>query len=61
VGSRESLFLRGKDPLMAKEGAEKVVRETKSVPQRLKLHCKHDPCGTAEAVPLSKTNFFSIF
>ena len=31
----------------------------KSVPQRLKPHCKCATCGTAEAVPLSKTDFFS--
>ena len=28
--------------------------------QRLKPHCKYDVCGTAEAVRLSKTGFFSI-
>jgi hypothetical protein len=43
----------------AKEGAEKVLHETKSVPQRLKPHCEQSICGTAEAVPLSKTDFFS--
>jgi hypothetical protein len=39
---------------------KKVAREANSVPQRLKPHCKHDACGTAEAVPLSKADFFSI-
>jgi hypothetical protein len=39
---------------------KKVPREATSVPQRLKPHCKNDVCGTAEAVPLSKTEFFSI-
>jgi hypothetical protein len=42
----------------AKEGAEKVPHETKSVPQRLKPHYEQSTCGTAEAVPLSKTDFF---
>jgi hypothetical protein len=42
-----------------KEGAEKVPHETKIVPQRLKAHCEQCTCGTAEAVPLSKTDFFS--
>jgi hypothetical protein len=42
----------------AEEGAEKVLRETKSVPQRLKPHYEQSTCGTAEAVPLSKTDFF---
>jgi hypothetical protein len=44
----------------AKEAAEKVASWRKSVPQRLKPHCKCMTCGTAEAVPLSKTDFFSI-
>ena len=43
----------------ALEGAEKVASWRKSVPQRLKPHCKCVTCGTAEAVPLSKTDFFS--
>src|SRR5437868_11384402 len=43
----------------AKEGAEKVPREIKNVPQRLKPRCKQSAFGTAEAVPLSKTDFFS--
>jgi hypothetical protein len=43
----------------AKEIAEKVHRKTKNVPQRLKPHYKQSTCGTAEAVPLSKTDFFS--
>src|SRR5271170_1239231 len=38
-------------------GAEKVLRETKNVPQRLKPHCEQGLCSTAEAVPLSKTTF----
>jgi hypothetical protein len=47
---------------MAKEDAERLSglkkRLTKqSVPQRLKPHVKRDFCGTAEAVPLSKTDF----
>jgi hypothetical protein len=33
----------------------------KSVPQRLKPRCEQSRCGTAKAVPLSKTDFFSIF
>src|SRR6266702_4653278 len=39
----------------AKEGAEKVATEEKSVPQRLKPHYKRGTYGTAEAVPLSET------
>ena len=42
-----------------KRVAEKVPREIKNVPQRLKPHCKQSAFGTAEAVPLSKTDFFS--
>ena len=30
------------------------------VPQRLKPRCQESSCGTAEAVPLSKTGFFNI-
>ena len=44
----------------AEEGAEKVVLQTKSVPQRLKPHCKENIYGTAEAVPLSETDFLSL-
>jgi hypothetical protein len=40
-----------------KEGAEKVSRKTKNVPQRLKPRCEQSTFGTAEAVPLSKTTF----
>jgi hypothetical protein len=40
-----------------KKGAEKVPRERKSVPQRLKPRRKQNSFGTAEAVPLSKTDF----
>jgi hypothetical protein len=43
----------------AKEGAEKVPCAIKSVPQRLKPRCEQSTFGTAEAVPLSKTDFFS--
>jgi hypothetical protein len=41
----------------AEEGAEKVAHEANSRPQRLKPHCQQNACGTAEAVPLSKTDF----
>jgi hypothetical protein len=41
------------------EDAEKVPRAIKSVPQRLKPRCEQSTFGTAEAVPLSKTDFFS--
>jgi len=41
------------------EAAEKVVAKLKSVPQRLKPQSKCSTYGTAEAVPLSKTAFFS--
>ncbi len=40
----------------AEEGAEEVAARTKSVPQRLKPHGDEASYGTAEAVPLSKTN-----
>ena len=43
----------------AEEGAEKMPRGPKSVPQRLKPHCKQSSFGTAEAVPLSETDFFN--
>jgi len=45
----------------AKENAEKGDATNQNVPQRLKPHCKCVTCGTAEAVPLSKTDFFSTF
>jgi hypothetical protein len=35
----------------------KRARGANSIPLRLKSHCKHDACGTAEAVPLSKNGF----
>ncbi len=41
------------------EGAEKVVAATKGVPQRLKPCSKGCTYGTAKAVPLSETDFFS--
>jgi hypothetical protein len=41
-----------------KRCGEKVPREIKSVPQRLKPRCEQGTFGTAEAVPLSKTDFF---
>jgi hypothetical protein len=53
-------FMRRVERPKAEEGAEKVAVQTKSVPQRLKPHCKKSTYGTAEAVPLSKTDFFSI-
>jgi hypothetical protein len=37
--------------------AEKVPPQTKSVPQRLKPRRQQSSYGTAEAVPLSKTDF----
>jgi hypothetical protein len=43
----------------AEESAEKVPAKTKSVPQRLKPPCEQSTFGTAEAVPLSKADFFS--
>jgi len=62
-GSLEQILNRyslGEIPSGAKEGAEKVASWRKDVPQRLKPHCKQGSCGTAEAVPLSKTDFFCI-
>ena len=41
----------------AGQAAEKVVLVPRIVPQRLKPRCEHYICGTAEAVPLSKTEF----
>jgi hypothetical protein len=38
----------------------KVLREIKSVPQRLKPLYERSTCGTAEAVPLSKTDFSTL-
>jgi hypothetical protein len=46
--------------LRAREGAEKAIRGEKNVPQRLKPHCRCATCGTAEAVPLSKTDFSAL-
>jgi hypothetical protein len=43
----------------AKEGAEKGGAANQNVPQGLKPHCKQNTSGTAEAVPLSKADFFS--
>jgi hypothetical protein len=43
----------------AKEGAEKVALQTEDVPQGLKPYCKQNTSGTAEAVPLSKTDFLN--
>jgi hypothetical protein len=45
--------------LGVEEGAEKVPERAKSVPQRLKPNSQHAAYGTAKAVPLSKTGFFS--
>jgi hypothetical protein len=39
----------------------KVLSEIKSVPQRLKPRYERSTCGTAEAVPLSKTDFQHFF
>jgi len=41
------------------EAAEKVALWRRSVPQRLKPHCKQGSCGTGKPVHLSKTDFFS--
>jgi hypothetical protein len=38
---------------------EKVENKAKTVPQRLKPDCKCGTYGTAEAVPLSKTEYFN--
>jgi hypothetical protein len=45
-------------PSRAKEGAEKAAIRRKGVPQGLKPRCKECIYGTAEAVPLSATEFF---
>jgi hypothetical protein len=36
-----------------------MLPETEIVPQRLKPHYEQSTCGTAEAVPLSKTDFLA--
>jgi hypothetical protein len=51
---------KARGTLKAKEDVEKCFAE-KGVPQRLKPHCEQNACGTAEAVPLSKTGSFSRF
>jgi hypothetical protein len=38
---------------------KKVENKAKTVPQRLKPDCKCGTYGTAEAVPLSKTEYFN--
>jgi hypothetical protein len=38
---------------------EKVENKAKTAPQRLKPDCKCGTYGTAEAVPLSKTEYFN--
>src|SRR5258708_38458031 len=38
---------------------EKIENKAKTVPQRLKPDCKCGTYGTAEAVPLSKTEYFN--
>jgi hypothetical protein len=43
-----------------REVLKKVPRE-KNVPQRLKPHYEQNICGTAEAVPLSETDFSAPF
>jgi hypothetical protein len=55
----DAAVIEGRHTPGAKEGAEKVPRAIKSVPQRLKPRCEQSTFGTAEAVPLSKTDFFS--
>jgi hypothetical protein len=40
-----------------KKAGEKLPAETESVPQGLKPRYNRNTCGTAEAVPLSKTDF----
>jgi hypothetical protein len=45
------------DIVPAEQDAEKVASADKSRPQRLKPEFKSGICGTAEAVPLSKTVF----
>jgi hypothetical protein len=40
---------------------EKGRNRAKPAPQRLKPHCKCSTYGTAEAVPLSRTEYFKKF
>jgi hypothetical protein len=47
-------------PSGGKEGAETFDAAQKSRPQRLKPFSFRGIYGTAEAVPLTKTRFFSI-
>jgi hypothetical protein len=48
-------------PAVSFWGAEKVVLQAKSVPQRLKPDCSSGSYGTGEPVPLSKTEFSALF
>jgi hypothetical protein len=45
-------------PSGAKQAAGKVRLQGRTVPQRLKPRCKQETYGTAEAVPLTKRDFF---
>jgi hypothetical protein len=39
--------------------SRRSFEKAEAVPQRLKPHCQSSTCGTAEAVPLSKTGYFN--
>jgi len=54
MASEDGSYLRAKEVLKSRLAAKK------SVPPRLKPHCKCAICGTAEAVPLSKTDFSAL-
>ena len=50
-------FRRGRGR-RAEEGAEKVPREIKNVPQRLKPRCKQSASGTAQSRALKQNGLF---
>jgi hypothetical protein len=47
-----------KIPSATKQAAEKVARETKGVPQRLKPRCSESSYGATEVAPLQNNEFF---
>ncbi len=51
------VILGGGFDVRAEESAEKVLRQNKSVPQRLKPRCKCGTYGTGKPVPLTKPSF----
>jgi len=58
-GSAVNRF-RGRLEVKSEEGGSDDVSPTTGVPQRLKPRPWQDTYGTAEAVPLSETEFFRV-